>query len=321
MNRDRWNWTRWIYPIVGLLLLTFALYTCQKELNRYSLDDILGGFALISDRQLACALCFAFTGYFVISTYDLVAFRQLNHYLSRKRILFTTFITYAVSNTTGFTLLIGGGIRYRFYSCWGVPARIVATITALGNLTFWLGLLTLVGITFVLNPLQLPQSLRISTIVMQCLGVTALFLVGTYLYFCWRKKSLRVRGKIWRFPQPSIPVLQIVVFSLDWALAAAVLYCLIPSYPHQSYLQFFSIYQLGMAASIMSNIPGGIGVFETVIIFLLPESIFAPDILSSLLVYRSIRFLLPLAIASILVCCFELRQKLRQRWRSKTRNK
>jgi uncharacterized membrane protein YbhN (UPF0104 family) len=72
-----------------------------------------------------------------------------------------------------------------------------------------------------------------------------------------------------------------------------------------------------MAASIMSNIPGGIGVFETVIIFLLPESMFAPDVISSLLVYRSIRFLIPLAIALILVCCFELRQ----RWRSKTRNK
>jgi glycosyltransferase 2 family protein len=315
---NRWiGWTRWIYPTLGLLLFTFSLYIFQKELGHYHLNDILGGFALISDRQLAYALCFAFTGYFTISTYDLIAFRQLNHYLSRKRILFTTFITYAVSNTTGFTLLIGGGIRYRFYSYWGVPTRIVAKITALGNLTFWLGLLTLNGITFLVHPLQLPQSLPIQTIVMQYLGIAALFLVGTYLYFCWRKKSLKVRGKIWRFPQPTIPLTQIAVFSLDWILAAAVLYCLIPSYPHQSYLQFFSIYQLGMVASIMSNIPGGIGVFETVIIFLLPESIFAPDILSSLLVYRSIRFLIPLAIALILVCCFEFRQ----RWRSKTRSK
>jgi glycosyltransferase 2 family protein len=288
MNRDRW--TRWIYPIVGLLLLTFSLYILQKELGHYRLDDLIGGLTLISDRQLTCAFCFAFTGYFVISTYDLVAFRQLNHYLSRKRILFTTFITYAVSNTK---------------------------ITALGNLTFWLGLLTLNGITFLLNPLQLPKAIKIQTMVMQCLGIAALFVVGTYLYFCWRKKSLKVKGNILRFPQPITPLTQIAVFSLDWALAAAVLYCLIPSYPHQSYLQFFSIFQLGMAASIMSNIPGGIGVFETVIIFLLPESMFAPDVLSSLLVYRSIRFLFPLAIALILVCCFEFRQ----RWRSKTGGK
>lgn len=315
MNRDRW--TRWILPILGLLLLTLSLYILQQELGHYSLKDIIKGLALISDRQLAWALCFALTGYIIISTYDLIAFRQLNHYLNRRRILFTTFITYAVSNTTGFTLLIGGGIRYRFYSCWGVPPRIVAKITALGNLTFWLGLLTLNGISFLIHPLRSPKSIPIHAATMQYLGIAALILVGTYLYFCWRKKSLQVRNTILRFPQLGIPLAQIAVFSLDWILAAAVLYCLIPSYPHKSYLQFFSVYQLGMTASIISNIPGGIGVFETVIIFLLPESIFAPDILSSLLVYRSIRFLIPLAIALILVGCFEFRQ----RWRSKTRSK
>jgi glycosyltransferase 2 family protein len=315
MNRDRW--ARWLYPLAGILLLIFSLYILQKELGHYSLADILRGLAQISDRQLISALCFAFVSYFIISTYDLIAFRQLNHYLDRKRILFTTFITYAVSNTTGFTLLIGGGIRYRFYSLWGVPTRIIATITALGNLTFWIGLLTLCGVTFLVHPLQLPSNWRIQTIVMQYLGIASLVLVSIYLYLCWRKKSLKIRGQIWRFPQVTTPLTQIAVFSLDWGLAAAVLYCLIPSYPHKSYLQFFSIYQLGMAASIMSNIPGGIGVFETVIIFLLPESIFAPDILSSLLVYRSIRFLIPLALALILVCCFEFKQ----RWRSKTRNK
>ena len=315
MNRDRW--TRWIYPTIGFLLLCFYLYILQQELNRYSFNDLIGGLAQIRDRQLGYALGFAFIGYFVISTYDLIAFHQLNHYLDKKRILFTTFITYAVSNTTGFTLLIGGGIRYRFYSLWGVPTRIIAKITALGNLTFWLGLLTLSGITFLVNPLQLPQFIRIPTMVMQYIGIAALTIVGMYLYFCWRRKCLKIKNKIFRFPKPITSLSQIAVFSLDWALAAAVLYCLTPSYLHKSYLQFFSIYLLGMAVSIMSNVPGGIGVFETVIIFLLPETIFKPDILSSLLVYRSMRFLMPLAIALVLVCCFELRQK----WRAKKSRK
>ena len=102
-----------------------------------------------------------------------------------------------------------------------------------------------------------------------------------------------------------------MLFSLDWALAAAVLYCLLPDYPSKSYFQFFNIYLLGMTASIMSNIPGGIGVFETVIIFLLPKTIVVPNILASLLTYRTIRFLFPLGIALILIICFEIRQRLR----------
>ena len=303
--------TRWIYPTVGLLLLGFCLYVLQKELGHYSLDNILQSLVLISDRQLSYALSFAFLGYLVISNYDLIAFRHLNHYLDKKRILFTTFITYAVSNTTGFTLLIGGGIRYRFYSLWGVPTRIIAKITALGNLTFWLGLLTLSGIVFLVNPLQLPNSLEIEISVIRYLGIAALISVGIYLYFCWRRKRLKIRGRIVHFPRPITSIAQIMVFSLDWGLAAAVLYCLLPDYPSKSYFHFFNIYLLGMTASIMSNIPGGIGVFETVIIFLLPRTMIPPDILGSLLAYRAIRFLLPLSIALILIICFEIRRRLR----------
>ncbi len=315
MKSDRL--TRWIYPTVGFILLVFSLYILQQELGRYNLDDILHSLTLISDRQLFSALSFAFLGYLVISSYDLIAFRHLNHYLDKKRILFATFVTYAVSNTTGFTLLIGGGIRYRFYSLWGVPARIIAKITALGNLTFWLGLFTLGGIMFVVNPLQLPHSLDIKISAIRYLGIVALILVGTYLYFGWTKKRFKIKGRMVHFPKPTTSIAQIIVFSLDWALAAAVLYCLIPEYPSKSYLQFFDIYLLSMTASILSNIPGGIGVFETVIIFLLPKTIVTPNILGSLLTYRAIRFLLPLGIALILIVCFEVRRRLKATTRYK----
>ena len=60
----------------------------------------------------------------------------------------------------------------------------------------------------------------------------------------------------------------------------------------------------------ISNVSGGLGVFESVIIFLLPESIAVPDILSSLIVYRELRFLLPLAIALISIIYFEIMRKL-----------
>ncbi len=304
--------TRWIYLTVSFFLLIFSGYVLQRELAHYSLDDIFSGIAQISDRQLVYGVSFACFDYLVISTYDLIAFRQLNHYLAPKRILFTTFITYAVSNTTGFTLLIGGAIRYRFYSLWGVPARVIARITAFGNLTFWLGLFTLSGIAFIVNPLELPNSLNLPSTTMQYLGIIALVLVGIYLYLCWQRKSLRIKDRIFRFPKPATFMSQIAVFCLDWAFAAAVLYCLIPDYPHKSYLEFFSIYLLGMAVSILSNVPGGIGVFETIMVFVLSDSIFTPDVLSSLLIYRLIRFLIPFAIALILIVCFEFKQ----RWRS-----
>ncbi len=309
MNRDRL--TRWLYPALGCLLLVFCLYILNRELGRYSLDDILDSLSRISYRQLYGAIVFTILNYLVISSYDLIAFLHLQYYLSIKRILFTTFITYAVSNTTGFTLLIGGGIRYRFYSIWGVPNKNIAKIIALGNLTFWLGILTLSGLTFILNPLQLPKSINFDISLIRYLGIVCLILIGIYLFLCSRRKRLRIGRKIIRFPKLAISLSQIAILSLDWGLAAAVLYCLIPNYVSKSYLSFFSIYLFGMTISILSNIPGGIGIFETIIVFLLPK-IPTANILGSLLAYRAIRFLLPLLTAIILVCCFELQRKFRK---------
>lgn len=309
MNRDRL--TRWLYPSLGFLLLTFSLYILNQELGKYKLADIIKSLTLISDRQLLLAIGFTILGYLVISSYDLIAFVHLQYKLNIKRILFTTFITYAISNTTGFNLIIGGGIRYRFYSRWGVPARQIAKIIALGNLTFWIGLLTLSGLSFISNSHYLPNSINIDRLVIRLIGILALTVLIIYLYCCKTRKRLKVGNKIITFPRITISISQIGLFSLDWALAAAVLYWLIPDYLDKSYVGFFNIYLLAMSASILSNIPGGIGIFETIIIFLLPESISTPDILSSLLVYRAIRFLIPLITALFLLCCFELKQKLK----------
>ena len=314
MNRDRL--ARWLFPAIGFFLLALSLHALKQELNRYNPQDILNSLSSIRDRQLYLAVGFTILSCLAISCYDLIAFRCFQYKLNIKKILFTTFVTYAVSNTTGFTLLIGGGIRYRFYSFWGVPAKYIAKITAFGNITFWLGLLTLIGITLIINPLQLPNPLYLNFSVIcpqigfRCLGFTALLLVICYFYFCYRRKRLNIKGKTFTFPKPVISLFQIAIFSLDWALAAAVLYCLLPAYLDRSYLGFFSIYLIAMGASIISNVPGGLGVFETAIIFLLPITIPVPDTLSSLLVYRGIRFFLPLTIALVSICWFEIKRRI-----------
>jgi len=309
MNRDRL--AHFLFPLSGFLFLSFCLWVLNHQLCRYDLNDVLTSLSAIGDRQLFLALGFTIIGYSVISTYDIVAFRCINYFLDSNKIILTSFITYAVSNTTGFTLLIGGGIRYRFYSRWGLPARKIVKVTAFGNLTFWLGLLSLNGIVFVANPLKPPDFLNLDLLVIRYLGIIFLILIGVYLYFGCTKKTFKIKNQTIFFPKPIITLCQIAVFSLDWALAAAVLYALLPNYFDSSYLSFFRIYLLSMTASMISNIPGGIGVFETIIIFLLPRTIATPDILGSLLAYRAIRFLLPLGVAISLVTYFEIRQKIR----------
>jgi Uncharacterized conserved protein len=66
---------------------------------------------------------------------------------------------------------------------------------------------------------------------------------------------------------------------------------------------------LGQLAGLASQIPGGLGVFETVTIFLLSPMLSASEILSSLLVYRGMYYILPLLIAAILLGAQEVLQK------------
>ncbi|PZO08925.1 MAG: hypothetical protein DCF25_21975 [Leptolyngbya foveolarum] len=82
-------------------------------------------------------------------------------------------------------------------------------------------------------------------------------------------------------------------------MAAAVLYTLIPL-GDIGYFSFLNIYLLAMGAGVISSVPGGAGVFETVVILLLDGKVLGDAVLAALLAYRIIYYLLPFAIALIL---------------------
>ncbi len=309
MNRERL--TGLLCSLVGFLLLAFCLWILNRELSKYNANDIINSLLAIGEGQILLAVGLTGLGYLVISTYDVIAFRHLNLYLDTSKIFFTTFITYAISNVTGFTLLIGGGIRYRFYSRWRLSAKSIAKITAFGNFTFWLGLLAVTSITCLINALPISRFIQFNLIAVRPLRFILITIVGLYLYCCQQQKFIKIKGVKYYFPSLITSLSQILVFALDWALAAAVLYVLLPTDINLAYVTFYSIFLLAMTVSIISHVPGGIGVFETVILLLLPKTIYPPDALSSFLAYRTIRHFLPLSLAVSLVAVFELQQKLK----------
>jgi uncharacterized protein (TIRG00374 family) len=88
-------------------------------------------------------------------------------------------------------------------------------------------------------------------------------------------------------------------------LAAAVLYVLLPTHPDLSYFIFFGSYLLAQIAGIISNVPGGLGVFETVLILLISPPIPSDQLLGALLVYRAVYYFLPLLVGVLLLALYE----------------
>ncbi|MEH2465721.1 lysylphosphatidylglycerol synthase domain-containing protein [Nostoc sp.] len=294
--------------LFGLLLLVLSLWAIANELREYNYLDILNSLAAIPKSRLSWAIWLTALGYLVMIGYDILGFSYINRSLSWNKIALTNFISSAFSNTIGFALLTGSAIRYRFYASWGVSAVAIAQVIAFANFTFWLGMFAVAGLLFLVNPLKIPTQLHLPFTTVRPIGVIFLVLVAIYLLgSIVIKQPLIIRGQEFRFPSFKISLAQIAISSFDWILAAAVLYAVLPANISLSYLDFLGIYLLAMFAGVVSNVPGGLGVFETIILLILSSKVSGAAILGSLLAYRGVYYFLPLLVAAGLLGLYEIR--------------
>jgi phosphatidylglycerol lysyltransferase len=76
-----------------------------------------------------------------------------------------------------------------------------------------------------------------------------------------------------------------------------------------TYPGFLCIYLLAQVAGLVSQVPGGLGVFETVMVLLLSPRVSASASLGSLIAYRGIYYILPLVVAAALLGVQEVLKK------------
>jgi phosphatidylglycerol lysyltransferase len=78
-----------------------------------------------------------------------------------------------------------------------------------------------------------------------------------------------------------------------------VLWSLLPVSAHVRYVTFLGVYAAAVIAGIISHVPGGVGVFEAVILLTLP-GVPTDALLGSLLAYRAVYYLVPLVFGTLL---------------------
>lgn len=74
---------------------------------------------------------------------------------------------------------------------------------------------------------------------------------------------------------------------------------------------FLAIYATAVGLGVLSHVPAGLGVFETVIVAALGNTVSLDEVLGSLVLYRVIYHVLPLLIATLVVIGVEIRQLAR----------
>jgi uncharacterized membrane protein YbhN (UPF0104 family) len=91
---------------------------------------------------------------------------------------------------------------------------------------------------------------------------------------------------------------------VDVVLVSSVLYLLLPDSVQLGYLPFVAVYLASVLVGIVSHVPAGLGVIESVLLLLLPD-VPPEQLLASVLMYRVIFEIIPLLIALAVWGSFE----------------
>jgi phosphatidylglycerol lysyltransferase len=292
--------------LLGLVLFGLALFWLHHLLGQYRWQDILGHVQAISTAKLLRAAMFTILGYGCLTLYDALAVRFAGARVPYPRIALISFMGYAIGHNVGLNTLSGGAIRYRAYSALGLGAKQIATIIAFGSVTFLLGAGFLLGLSLMTQAGMSGSALHVHAWLAMLAGGTLLGAVAAYLWLvCTRHEPLRYRRMVIPVPRPRVAFAQLAVACADLLCAASVLYVLLPQQAAISFGAFAGIYLIAIAAGVISNVPGGIGVFEAILLLLL-QAVPKDRLLGALVAYRAIYYFAPFAVALALLGGHEL---------------
>ncbi len=105
--------------------------------------------------------------------------------------------------------------------------------------------------------------------------------------------------------------MQMLIGTVEMLAAISALYVLLPAGSAPPFVDFLPIYVGAVLAGIVSHSPGGLGVFETIMLASFPAEARA-DLLAAMLCYRLTYSLLPFGLASIALGGFEWRLRRRR---------
>lgn len=302
-------------PAIGLGLFAMALWALHQALADYRYQDVTAYLGRLPLLNLATALAATALSYLVTTGYDWLALRYIRRPLPWRQFGFAALLSYAFSNSVGLSVLTSSSLRYRLYSSWGLTTVEIAKIVMFTTLTLWLGILTIGGAILALNPLDLAT---IPYLVLDSRWLGTLLLTPPVLYVLLgvlRRRPIPLGP--WALPmvRPRLALPQIMVGALDWVMASVVLYALLPPGVDAGFGRILGIFLVAQLVGLLSHVPGGLGVFESLILLLLRDQVPSADLFGALLAYRSIYYLLPLGLAAITLGAYELRhQRERVLW-------
>ncbi|MFY1019287.1 bifunctional lysylphosphatidylglycerol flippase/synthetase MprF [Ectopseudomonas khazarica] len=301
---------------LSLLLFGLALLACWHLVREINPDQVRDSLAAVPPRALFAAMLATVLGFLLMLAYEWSASRYADVRLPASTLALGGFCAFAIGNAVGLSALSGGSVRYRLYTRNGLGAGDVARMSLFASLSLGISLPILAALAALFDLADASAALRLPAPLLALLAVAVLLTALALVLLLARKRLVeRPAPGCWqvdlgrfslRLPGVRMSLVQLLISSLDVLIAASVLYCLLPEAPPFS--SFVLIYMLALAAGVLSHVPGGVGVFEAVLLAAFSSRIDPAGLVAAMLLYRLLYVLLPLLAAGLLLLAVEARR-------------
>jgi len=294
-ERIGWNRIGFAISVVILAVACAALFRLLRDIE---IDKVIIALRATSIETVLTAGIFVVCGYITLTFYDLFALRTIGRHSVPYRIAaFASFTSFTIGHNLGATVFTGGAVRFRIYSAWGLGLIDVAKIAFITGLTFWLGNAFVLGVGMAYAPEAASTLNQFPPWLNRAIAFAGLAAIAGYVL--WLLPRPRVIGRdSWRLTLPNAPLtlVQIGIGVLDLGAGALAMYTLLPAHPEVDFATVFIIFVTATLLGFLSHTPGSLGVFDTAMLLGLPDYE-KEQLVATLLIFRTLYFVLPLGLA------------------------
>ncbi|HKE94610.1 MAG TPA: lysylphosphatidylglycerol synthase domain-containing protein, partial [Povalibacter sp.] len=302
------RWKPWLIGGIALVIALLLAHTLQGLLIEFSYQELVDAIRSTPGTALALAVLATLISFLALTGYDHSSMRYVGANVSYPVAAQTAFIAYALSNTIGLGVLTGGAVRMRLYGAAGVEAGTISRAIAFNAAAFILGI-SVVGAGALLRGAQsVAPVLHLPTLLLQVVASLILLAAATLLVLCRDGNERRLFGRIRiRLPSVSLALQQLLFSAIDIAATAAVLWFLLPA-GTIGFPAFVGFFAIAIVLGVLSHVPGGLGVFEAIMLVALRDHVPTEALAAALVLYRLIYYVLPLLLALGLLVILEVRR-------------
>lgn len=298
----------------GLFFFALAAYMLYHQLSKYSLEDIKNALLSIPHHNLFLACMSSLGGYIALSSYDYLALRYIKRKVAAWKWIFAGFIGFSVSNNAGHAIVSGGTIRYRLYTRWRFRGTEIVRMVTFSGFTYLIACFFLVIVGYVLTPSHAFGAGSVSKLTTEIVTLCSVFgLLGYFALSLFYKKPVIIKDVELDMPSFPMAVAQMLLGAVDILMASMVLYFVLIPFVDIDFTTFMGVFIIAQVLGVFSQVPGGLGVFEGLFMYIIPGEHNQLTIFGALIAYRIIYYLLPLIISGIVLISYEFYLGIRRR--------